>query len=162
METAKSDNSLFKTIKLAITEYMGSGSTGNKFSIICRYINSDERIDRKVVKMRKNSNIMIIGELTYLETEFVVEIQDVNFLPCLLQMWKQLRLMDQPRHILGHLLGNHQEECQPKKWLRGQPTLPPPEQVTPLLLLRMTMMKILKRFHPYYYYSSFFFFLSQY
>src|ERR1051325_1785532 len=101
METAKSDNSLFKTIKLAITEYMGSGSTGNKFSIICRYINSDERINRKVVKMRKNSNVMIIGELTYLEMEFVVEIQDVNFLPCLLQTWKRLQLMDQPRHILG-------------------------------------------------------------
>ncbi|CAG8531486.1 6123_t:CDS:2 [Funneliformis caledonium] len=79
-KTVKIDN-LFKTIKITVTEYIGKGSAGNNFIITCRYLKSDERIDKKVIKTRKNSNLMITRELTFVDPEFVVEIQDINFLP---------------------------------------------------------------------------------
>jgi hypothetical protein len=77
-DQAQNDNSL---LKITVNEYVGSGSSGNKFPIKCRYLKSDSRIDAKVSKTRKNSNVMIVGELILLDTEFVVEIQDLNFLP---------------------------------------------------------------------------------
>ncbi|GBB89772.1 hypothetical protein RclHR1_16580003 [Rhizophagus clarus] len=41
----------------------------------------NQRIKNKVIKVKKNSSIMIIGELTPVDSEFKVEIQDLNFLP---------------------------------------------------------------------------------
>jgi hypothetical protein len=70
----------FKYITIAVTEFAGTSNTINKFLIACRYLKSDMRIDKQIVKARKNSNIMITGELTYAGSEFFVDIQDVNYL----------------------------------------------------------------------------------
>lgn len=43
----QSDDDLFKSIKLTITEFIGRGSNGEKFNIKCRYLKTDERIDNK-------------------------------------------------------------------------------------------------------------------
>ncbi|CAG8680317.1 15925_t:CDS:1, partial [Funneliformis caledonium] len=42
---------------------------------------SDERIDKKLVRARKSSNLMITGELICINSEFQIEIQNVNYLP---------------------------------------------------------------------------------
>lgn len=79
VEQVKSDN-IFKSIRVAVTEFIGGGNAGKKFYIKCRYIKSDERIDKKVSVARKNSNVMISGELILDDSEFQVDIQDLNFL----------------------------------------------------------------------------------
>ena len=60
----------FKSIKVIINEFIEKGNTGRKFSIKCRYLRSDERIDKKIIKIRKNSSIMITGELILINSEF--------------------------------------------------------------------------------------------
>ena len=74
-------NKLFKYIKVIVNEFTGKGSTGNKFNIKCRYLQTDIRIDKKVNKTKKNSNVMITGELVTTNSEFQIDIQDLNFLP---------------------------------------------------------------------------------
>ena len=54
---------------------------GKRFYLKCRYLKTDERIEKKVSKVRRNSSVMIVGELTLINSEFNVEIQDLNFLP---------------------------------------------------------------------------------
>src|SRR6266540_4780120 len=76
----QNDNKL-KSIKVITNKFIEKGSTGRKFSIKCRYLRSDERINKKIIKIRKNSSIMIIGELIFINSEFQVDIQDLNFLP---------------------------------------------------------------------------------
>jgi len=79
-EQVQNENNLFKFIKLAVTEFVGSVNTGKKFLIKCRYLKSDERINKKMMKTRKNSSVLITGELISVESEFQVDIQDMNFL----------------------------------------------------------------------------------
>src|SRR6266542_3274377 len=79
-EEIQSDN-MFKYIKIVTTEFTGKGSPGIKFNIKCRFLKSDERIDKKVIKTRKNSNVMITGELILADSEYQVDIQDLDFLP---------------------------------------------------------------------------------
>ena len=79
-EDTQNDNT-FKSIKVITNEFIGGGSAGKKFSIKCRYLRSDERIDKKIIKIRKNSSVMITGELTLVNSEFQIDIQDLNFLP---------------------------------------------------------------------------------
>ncbi len=79
-EQVQNENNLFKFIKLAVTEFVGGVNTGKKFLIKCRYLKSDERINKKIMKTRKNSSVLITGELICIESEFQVEIQDMNFL----------------------------------------------------------------------------------
>ena len=62
VEHIQNDN-IFKGIKTITTEFTGGGNTGKKFYIKCRYLRSDERIDKKVSKTRKNLSIFITGEL---------------------------------------------------------------------------------------------------
>lgn len=78
-EQVQSDN-MFKSIKIAVTEFIGGSNAGRKFYIKCRYMKSDERIDKKVSAARKNSSVMIVGELILINSEFQVDIQDLNFL----------------------------------------------------------------------------------
>ncbi|CAG8554221.1 2311_t:CDS:2 [Funneliformis caledonium] len=47
-EPVQSDNELFKSIKILVTEFIKGGSSGKKFLIKCRYLKSDERIDKKL------------------------------------------------------------------------------------------------------------------
>src|SRR5947207_8119149 len=70
----------FKYIKISVIEYVGSGGSGKKFYIKCRYLTTDGRIDKKIVKTRKNSCVMITGELICINSEFQIDIQDMNFL----------------------------------------------------------------------------------
>ena len=79
-EDTQNDNT-FKSIKVITNEFIGGNSVGKKFSIKCRYLRSDERIDKKIIKIRKNSSVMITGELTLVNSEFQIDIQDLNFLP---------------------------------------------------------------------------------
>jgi len=51
-----------------------------KFFIKSRYLKTDERIDNKVKKIRKNSTVMILGKMIFIDSEFQVEIQDMNFI----------------------------------------------------------------------------------
>jgi hypothetical protein len=78
--TIQSDN-MFKYVNIATTEFTGKGNAADKFNIKCRYLKTDERIDKKVIKTRKNSNVMVTGELILVSSEFQVDIQDLNFLP---------------------------------------------------------------------------------
>ena len=78
-EQVQNENNLFKFIKLAVTEFVGGVNTGKKFLIKCRYLKS-ERINKKIMKTRKNSSVFITGELISVESEFQVDIQDMNFL----------------------------------------------------------------------------------
>jgi hypothetical protein len=80
IEHIQNDN-VFKGIKIAVNEFTGGGNTGKKFYIKCRYLKTDIRIDVKVQKIRKNSSVLVVGELVLIGTEFQVEIQDLNFLP---------------------------------------------------------------------------------
>ena len=80
IEHVQSDN-MFKGIKIAVSEFTGGGNTGKKFYIKCRYLKTDTRIDVKVNKIRKNSSLLVVGELVLIGSEFQVEIQDLNFLP---------------------------------------------------------------------------------
>jgi hypothetical protein len=80
VEQVQHDDDTFKSIKVVTTEYAGSNSTGKKFYIRCKYLKMDERIENKVGKVRKNSNVMIVGELSLINSEFKIEIQDLNFL----------------------------------------------------------------------------------
>src|ERR1043165_963480 len=79
-EDTQNDNT-FKSIKVITNEFIGGGSAGKKFSIKCRYLRSDERIDKKIIKIRKNSSMMITGELVLINSEFQVDIQDLDFVP---------------------------------------------------------------------------------
>jgi hypothetical protein len=75
---------LFKHIIIATTEYTGGGggNTGKIFHIKCRYLKTDDRINKKVIKIRRNSHVLITGELVLINnSEFQVDIQDFNFLP---------------------------------------------------------------------------------
>jgi hypothetical protein len=76
----KEDDGLFNSIKVTVDEFMGGGSTMKKFVIKCRYLKTDERIDKKVTRARRNSFLMIIGELILIDPEFQIDIQDMNFL----------------------------------------------------------------------------------
>jgi hypothetical protein len=80
VEQVQHDDDTFKSIKVVTTEYAGSNSAGKKFYIRCRYLKTDGRIENKVGKARKNSNVMIVGELVLINSEFKIEIQDLNFL----------------------------------------------------------------------------------
>ncbi|CAG8624902.1 12289_t:CDS:1, partial [Funneliformis caledonium] len=62
-EPVQSDDELFKSIKIFITEFIKGESSGKKFLIKCRYLKSDERIDKKLVRARKSLNLMIMGEI---------------------------------------------------------------------------------------------------
>src|SRR6266542_530802 len=75
------NNNKFKNIKIITNKFIKKGDIRRKFSIKCRYLKSDERIDKKIIKIRKNSSIMITGELILINSEFQVDIQDLNFLP---------------------------------------------------------------------------------
>ena len=90
-----------------------------------------DRINRKVVKMCKNSNVMIIGELTYLETEFVVEIQDVNFLPMSIANVEAALTDGSTSPYSWPSVGQSSGRMSAQEMAKRQPTLPPPEQVTP-------------------------------
>src|SRR6266498_1797127 len=79
MEEIQNDNK-FKSIKVITNKFIGKDGTGRKFSIKCRYLRSDERINKKIIKIRKNSSIIITGELILINSEFQVDIQDLNFL----------------------------------------------------------------------------------
>ena len=52
-EKVQNENNLFKFIKLAVTEFVGGVNTGKKFLIKCRYLKSDERINKKIMKTRR-------------------------------------------------------------------------------------------------------------
>lgn len=75
------DDDTFKNIKIVTTEFIGKHRAGKKFTMKCRYLKKDERINNKVVKTRKNSSVMVTGELVLINSEFQVDIQDLNFLP---------------------------------------------------------------------------------
>ncbi|CAG8708418.1 1403_t:CDS:2, partial [Funneliformis caledonium] len=62
-EPVQSDDELFKSIKILVTEFIKDKSSGKKFLIKCRYLKSDERIDKKLVRAKKSSNLMITGEI---------------------------------------------------------------------------------------------------
>ena len=79
IDTVQEEDTMFKSIKIAIIEFIRSGSVGKNFK--CRYLKSDDRIDKKLTKAKKTFNLLITGELTYINSEFQVDIQDVNFLP---------------------------------------------------------------------------------
>jgi hypothetical protein len=80
-EQVKIENDLFKYIKITVNEFVGGGNNlGKKFVVKCRYLIADERIDKKVAKSRRNSCLMIIGELNFVDSEFLIDIQDINFL----------------------------------------------------------------------------------
>ena len=56
------NDSLFKVVKLNITEFAGSlqgRPTGKTFYTRCRYLKSDRRIEKKAARIKKNSNLMI-------------------------------------------------------------------------------------------------------
>jgi len=80
VEQVKIENDSFKCIKLNVIEYAGSGSLGKKFCVKCRYLKTDARIDKKIMKARRNSCVMITGELICINSEFQIDIQDINFL----------------------------------------------------------------------------------
>ncbi|PKB96561.1 hypothetical protein RhiirA5_434628 [Rhizophagus irregularis] len=44
------------------------------------YLKVDERIDNKAKKIRTNSNVMILGKMIFVNSEFQVKIQDINFI----------------------------------------------------------------------------------
>ncbi|CAG8699970.1 18322_t:CDS:2 [Rhizophagus irregularis] len=67
-------------LEFTITEFVGRRSVGEKFNIKCRYLKTDERIDNKAKKIRKNPNVMILEEMILVNSEFQVEIQDINFI----------------------------------------------------------------------------------
>ena len=53
-EQVKVENNLFKYIKITVSEFVGGGSNlGKKFVIKCRYLITDERIDRKYQKLEE-------------------------------------------------------------------------------------------------------------
>lgn len=79
-EQVQNDDDIFKSMKVVTSEFVGGNNAGKKFYIRCRYLKTDERIEKKVAKMRRNSSIMVTGELTLIDSEFKVEIQDLNFL----------------------------------------------------------------------------------
>ena len=72
---------MFKSFKIIVTEFTGKGPAGNKFPIRCRYLRTDERIDKKATKTRRHSSLMVTGELILIGSEFQIDIQDINFLP---------------------------------------------------------------------------------
>jgi hypothetical protein len=79
-EQVKHENEIFKTVKITVNEFVGGGTGGRNFVVKCRYLKTDQRIDRKVIKTRKNSCLMVTGELSFVDTEFLIDIQDVNFI----------------------------------------------------------------------------------
>ena len=80
-EQVKIENNLFKYFKITVSEFIGGNNNlGKNFVIKCRYLILDERIDKKVKSTRRNSCLMIIGELVLVDSEFLIDIQDINFL----------------------------------------------------------------------------------
>ncbi|PKK57990.1 hypothetical protein RhiirC2_797036 [Rhizophagus irregularis] len=71
------DDDLFKSIKLNVNEFVGKGNVADKINIKCRYLKA---IDNKVKKIRKNSNVMMLGEMIFVDSECQIEIQDINFI----------------------------------------------------------------------------------
>jgi hypothetical protein len=80
VDPVQNEEENFRSIKIVVTEFVGGVNTGKKFYIKCRYLKTDERIEIKTNKLRKNSNIMITGELSLIGSEFKIEIQDINYL----------------------------------------------------------------------------------
>lgn len=80
-EQVKIENNLFKYFKITVSEFIGGNNNlGKNFVIKCRYLILDERIDKKLKSTRKNSCLMIVGELVFVDSEFLIDIQDINFL----------------------------------------------------------------------------------
>jgi len=73
IEEIQNDNK-FKSIKVITNEFIEKDDIAKKFPIRCRNLRSDERIDKKVIKIRKNSSVMITGELILINSEFQVDI----------------------------------------------------------------------------------------
>ncbi|CAG8680052.1 11869_t:CDS:2 [Funneliformis caledonium] len=66
------DNLPISSISLNITEFARSSQgrpTGRTFCIKCRYLKSDRRIEKKATRIRKNSNLMITGEMISINIE---------------------------------------------------------------------------------------------
>ncbi|CAB4443777.1 unnamed protein product [Rhizophagus irregularis] len=57
VDQVQNDDNIFKSIKIITSEFAGNNT--NKFYIKCRYLKTDERIEKKATKMRKNSSVMI-------------------------------------------------------------------------------------------------------
>ncbi len=69
---------------MGITEFIRSRGLEKRFHIRCRYLKSNKRIDKKLVRTRIHSNLMITRELIYINSKFQMDIQDVDFLPMLI------------------------------------------------------------------------------
>ncbi len=69
IEEIQNDNK-FKIIKIITNEFIEKNGTAKKFPIRCRYLRSDKRIDKKVIKIRKNSSVMITGKLILINSQF--------------------------------------------------------------------------------------------
>jgi|SRR6266542_3031841 len=72
-EEIQNDNK-FKSIKIITNKFIKKGDTAKKFPIRCRYLRSNKKIDKKVIKIRKNSSVIITGELIFINSEFQVNI----------------------------------------------------------------------------------------
>jgi len=70
VKAVQADSDLFKNIRLVINEFVKDGSSGKKFHIKCRYLKFDKKIDKKLARIRKSSNLMITEELIYIDSEF--------------------------------------------------------------------------------------------
>ncbi|CAI2166009.1 11712_t:CDS:2 [Funneliformis geosporum] len=81
IESVQNEDIMFKSIKILVNEFTKGTSSRKKFQIKYRYLKSDERINKKLIKTRRSSNLLITGELVQVDSEFQVDIQDVNFLP---------------------------------------------------------------------------------
>ncbi|CAI2177200.1 8877_t:CDS:2, partial [Funneliformis geosporum] len=81
LEVIVNADTMFKSIKIFVNEFTKDTSSGKKFQIKCRYLKSDERINKKLIKARRSSNLLITGKLIQVDSEFQVDIQGINFLP---------------------------------------------------------------------------------
>ncbi|CAI2175025.1 4303_t:CDS:1, partial [Funneliformis geosporum] len=80
IESVQNEDTIFKSIKILVNEFTKDTSSGKKFQIKYRYLKSDERINKKLTKARRSSNLLITGELVQVDSEFQVDIQNINFL----------------------------------------------------------------------------------
>ena len=58
IKETQNDNK-FKSIKIITNKFIEKGDIAKKFPIRCRYLRSDKRIDKKVIKIKKNSSVII-------------------------------------------------------------------------------------------------------
>jgi len=72
--------SYYKFITISVTEFVETNNMIIKFPITCKYSYSDTGIDDKIINARKDLNVIITGELNYFGSEFVIDIQDVDYL----------------------------------------------------------------------------------